>query len=297
MLRALLLGLLVGLPAAAAEPASRPAQKAPTESPTAAPTPIEDVKRVLESPDGPQPKPEKLKELDEHPNVARPHVEEDLRVLGSQLQLYSEEADRIRVATALTGLGIGAVLLPSGLVLLSRSDGLARSVVIGMIVGGALNLASVPLVFIPTPMDEIYADFMARPVKSESQATIKDIEHKWQEAAESSRRRRKIVGTTLLIVGSASLITGLTLLLAPEGVLGMSRQAQYTVGGVTMGMGIPMTTVSVRLLLQWSLEESSWHAYRTMKEASRGARARPSAPTFGVVPLPDGAVAFGAFDF
>lgn len=295
MLRAWLFSLLLALPAAARAAEPPPAERKPAETPTAAPTPLEDVKRVLESPDGPQPKPEKLQELDEHPNPQRPHVEQDLRVLGSQLQLYSEEADRIRVATALTGLGIGAVLLPSGLILLGRSDGLARSVVIGMIVGGALNLASVPLVFIPTPMDEIYADFMARPVNAESQATIRDIEGKWRQAAEDSRRRRKIVGTTLLIVGSASLISGLTLLLAPEGVLGMSRQAQYTVGGVAMGMGIPMTTVSVRLLLQWSLEESSWHAYRTMKDASRGARLH--APAFGVVPIPRGAVAFTAFDF
>lgn len=250
---------------------------------------------MLESPDGAQPKPEKLQELEERPHAKSARVEEDLRVLGSQLQLYSEEADRIRVATALTGLGIGAVLLPSGLVLLGRSDGLARSVVIGMIIGGAAQLASVPLAFLPTRMDEIYADFMARPVEAESLHTIRNIEGKWQQAAADSRRRRKVVGTTLLVVGGTSLITGLTLLLAPEGVLGMSRQAQYTVGGVTMGIGIPMTTVSVRLLLQWSLEESSWQAYRTMKDASRAARLRT--PTLGVAPMRNGALAVAGFAF
>ncbi|HEV8245531.1 MAG TPA: hypothetical protein VGP93_07175 [Polyangiaceae bacterium] len=282
----------MSLHAAAESPNSKP----PSDPKAVTPSPVEDVKRVLESPDNPAAadQPQKLQKLEQRPNLATPRVERDLRRLGTQLQLYSEEANRIRVATALSGLGIGSALLPSGLVLLGRTDGLARSVVIGMISGGAAQLLSVPLVFLPTRMDQIYADFMARPISSESEATIAAIEGEWREAAERSRSRRRIVGATLLIVGGTSLATGLTFLLANEGIFGMSRTTQYTLGGVTMGAGVPMTTIGVHLLLQSSLEETSWRAYHSMKQASGDAF---RAPSLGVAPLPGGALGFTSLGF
>jgi hypothetical protein len=284
------------LHAAAESPKAKP-KPAPTPAPKVdSPSPLEDVKNVLEAPDRPAAadQPEKLQQLETRPNLAPPHVERDLRRLGSQLQLYSEEAKRIRVATALTGLGIGSALLPSGILLFRRTDGLARSVTIGMISGGSAQLISVPLVFLPTRMDGIYADFMARPIHKESQTTIAAIEDEWREAAEAARRQRRIAGTSLLIVGGTSLTTGLTFLLAREGIFGMSRKTQYTAGGITMGAGVPMTTISVHLLLQWSLEETSWQAYRSMKEVSALTLRTPS---FGVVAVPGGAIGSASFAF
>jgi hypothetical protein len=145
-------------------------------------------------------------------------------------------------------------------------------------------------------MDEIRHDFLSRPANLESKATIREIETEWRLAAESSRRKRGYVGTTLLIVGGVSLATGLTLLLASEGILGMSRKTQYTWGGVMMGIGVPVTTISVRFLLEWSLEETSWEAYRTMK-SDAGSLARLRLPTIGVAPLPGGALGCATMQF
>jgi hypothetical protein len=220
----------------------------------------------------------------------------DLQRLGTQLNLYAAEANRARLAAALTGLGVGAALVPSGLILLGRTDGVSQALVIGMIVGGSAQLLSVPLQLIPTRMDEIRDDFMARPANEESKATIRAIETEWRLTAESKRRKRALVGTTLLIVGTVSLATSLTLLLAPEGVLGMSRNTQYMVGGVMLGIGVPVTTLSVRMLLEWSLEETSWEAYRAMK-SDAGSLGRLRAPSLGVVPTPSGAVAFATMPF
>src|SRR4029079_13551664 len=128
------------------------------------------------------------------------------------------------------GLSVGSVLVPSGLVLLGRSDGISRALVVGMVVGGSAQIVSVPLQLIPSRMDEIRDKFIERPANVESKATIRAIEQEWREAAESSHSRRNLVVATMLIGGSANLTAGLALLLAPEGVLGMSRKTQYTWG-------------------------------------------------------------------
>ncbi len=223
-------------------------------------------------------------------------VDVDQTRLGKELDLYAAEANRTRLATALTGLGVGAALVPSGLVLLGRTDGISRALVIGMVVGGSAQLASVPLLLIPTRMDEIRNDFMSRPASQESKASVRQIENEWRLAAEASQHKRAYLGTTLLIVGTLSLATGLSLLLAPEGILGMSRKTQYTWGGVMMGVGVPITTISVKFLLEWSLEETSWEAYRAMK-SDAGSLARLRAPTFGVAPMPGGALGFATMSF
>jgi hypothetical protein len=145
-------------------------------------------------------------------------------------------------------------------------------------------------------MDEIRDKFMGRPASVESKGTIRAIENEWREAADSSRRKRKFVGTAMLIIGAVHLATGLTLLLAHEGILGMSRKNQYTWGGVTTGIGVSVTTVSVRFLLEWSLEETSWEAYRTMK-SDAGSLAQTRFPSIGVAPVPGGALAFAAMHF
>ena len=216
--------------------------------------------------------------------------------LGKELDLYAAEANRTRLATALTGLGVGAVMVPSGIVLMGRTDGISRALVIGMIVGGSAQLASVPLLLIPTRMDEIRDDFMRRPASRESKATVREIENEWRQAAEASRHKRTYVGATMLVFGTTSLVTGLSLLLAPQGILGMSRKTQYTWGGVMMGIGTPVITIGVRFLLEWSLEESSWEAYRTMK-SDAGSLAKLRWPSLGMTPVPGGALAFASMPF
>jgi len=92
------------------------------------------------------------------------------------------------------------------------------------------------------------------------------------------------------------LATGLSLLLAPEGALGMSRKTQYIWGGVMMGVGVPVTTFGVRFLLEWSPEETSWEAYRAMKFNAESLGRRRS-PSIGVTPIPGGGLAFATMSF
>src|SRR6188768_3745159 len=55
----------------------------------------------------------------------------DLNRLGIQLDLFAAQARRQRVATSLTGVGMAAALIPTGIVLLKRTDGVSQAVVIG----------------------------------------------------------------------------------------------------------------------------------------------------------------------
>jgi hypothetical protein len=164
-----------------------------------------------------------------------------------------------------------------------------------MIVGGSAQIASAPLMFIPTRMDGLRNTFKSRYGAFDSKGTVREFETEWRLAAESSRRKRFYVGTTLLSLGATSLTLGLGFLLASP-ILGMSRKTQYTVGGVMMGAGVSTTTIGLRFLLEWSAEETSWEAYRTMKsDASELAQFRSS--TVGVVPLSGGALAVATIPF
>jgi len=222
----------------------------------------------------------------------------DMDRLGRELDLFAAEARRTRVATTITGIGIGSALIPTGIILLQRTDGVSQAVVIGMIVGGSAQLLSVLAGFIPTRMDDIHKKLEKLvAAKASMLDTVETIETGWRDAAAAGRSRRIHVGATLLSVGLMSLGTGLTFLIASEGIFGMSRKTQYTFGGILMGTGIPVTTLGARFLLEWSTEETAWEAYRTMKADGAAVQGRPSAPSVGVVPTPGGALAFTTLAF
>jgi hypothetical protein len=237
-----------------------------------------------------EPAPDKVKIVEQGPKGKAQSVPVDLNHLGAALQLYAIEAHRQRLARVVAGLCIGSALLPSGLVLLKRTDGVSRALVIGMVIGGSTQLATLPLLFIPTEMDRLRDKFMARPTNQESKATVREIEEEWRQAAETARSKRTYAGTGLVIGGGLGLAGGLAFLLAPEGLLGMSRQGQYTAGGVMMGIGAPVTTQGLRFLFEWSLEESSWEAYRAMKSDAESL-ARRHVPVLNVAATPGGGLA------
>jgi hypothetical protein len=229
---------------------------------------------------------------DEPKPIPRP-VAGDLKRLTAALDLFAEDARRTRLATALTGLGIGSALVPAGSVLLTRTDGVSQALVIGMIVGGSAQLISVPLSFIPTKMDDIREQLRERvAANADGQATVHAIETEWETAAAAGRSKRRYVGATLSILGLLSLTGGLAALLADEGLFGMSRKTQYIVGGVMMGIGTPVTTIGARFLIEWSPEERAWEAYRTMKPTDASLKARLNAPSIALVPTQGGVLAF-----
>jgi hypothetical protein len=221
----------------------------------------------------------------------------DLNRLGIQLDLFAAQAYRNRLATTFTGIGMAGALIPTGIILLKRTDGVSQAVVIGMIVGGSGQLMSVLAGFIPTRMDKVREQLRERvAANADMHDTVETIETKWRDAAAAGRSRRLRVGGTLLSVGLTSLGTGLTFLIASEGIFGMSRKTQYTIGGIAMGTGIPVTTLGVHFLLEWSTEETAWEAYRKMKADGAAVQGRPT-PTVGVVPTPGGAMAFTTLAF
>jgi hypothetical protein len=232
------------------------------------------------------------------PKAVRQPAAVDLNRLGAELDLFAAEARRTRLATAVTGLSIGATLVPAGIVLLGRTDGISQALVVGMIVGGSAQLLSVPFGFIPTRMDDIRTNLQQRLASNpDDHDTVQAIETEWRDAAVESRSKRKYVGATLLIAGALSLAAGLTLLLAPEGILGMSRKTQYNWGGAMMGTGIPVTTLGTRFLVEWSPEETAWEAYRMMKTGGPPLQGRSGWPSIAFVPTDGGGLAFGTLAF
>jgi hypothetical protein len=229
--------------------------------------------------------------------VAQP-VGVDLDRLGKELDLFAAEAHRTRVATAVTGLSIGAAVVPAGIILLGRTDGVSQALVIGMLVGGSAQLLSVPLSLIPTRMDAVRKRLRERIAEgTPTRDTVHGIEVEWRDAAVFARTKRFRVGGTLLTFGLVSLATGLTLLIASEGIFGMSRKAQYTWGGVAMGTGMSTTTIGTRFLLEWSPEESAWEAYGAMKYNRVANEAHPRLPSIAFVPTSGGVVASAALVF
>jgi hypothetical protein len=232
------------------------------------------------------------------PQAVAQTVGVDLDRLEKELDLFAAEARRTRVATAVTGLSIGSAVVPAGIILLGRTDGVSQALVIGMLVGGSAQLLAVPLSLIPTRMDDVRKKLRERIAQgSPTRDTVHSVEIEWREAAVSARTKRFRVGGTLLSFGLVSLATGLTLLIASEGVFGMSRKAQYTWGGVAMGTGMSTTTIGTRFLLEWSPEESAWEAYGAMKYYRVATTARPRSPSVAVVPMPGGAVASATLVF
>jgi hypothetical protein len=222
----------------------------------------------------------------------------DLDRLGKELDLYAAEAHRTKVATAVTGLTIGSAVVPAGIILLGRTDGVSQALVIGMIVGGSAQLLSVPLSLIPTRMDDVRKQLRERLAQNAAtRDTVHTIEVEWRDAAVSARTKRFRVGGALLTFGLVSLATGLTLLIASEGIFGMSRKAQYTWGGVAMGTGMSTTTIGTRFLLEWSPEETAWEAYGTMRYDRVAMAERARWPSIAFVPTSGGALASASLIF
>jgi hypothetical protein len=233
---------------------------------------------------------------DDDPRATQESVGIALRRLGEQLDLYAAEAHRGRLAKALTGVGVGATFLPTGFLLLGRTEDISHAFVIGLIVGGSAQLATVPLIFIRTRMDQIRDDFINRATERDSAATVDEFERRWSLAAAESAQRRAYVGTFLFALGVTNLAAGVAFLLAPQGIFKMSRSTQDTWGGVTLGIGVPVATEGLSFLLEWSPEENAWQAYREMNLHS-GTASRSRTPSVSAVPVRGGAVAFATMAF
>jgi hypothetical protein len=105
------------------------------------------------------------------------------------------------------------------------------------------------------------------------------------QAAQRKRAFRPYVGTVFLSLGVVSMGTGLAFLFSHAGVAGLSQQSQFAWGAGLVGGGVPFASMGLRALLQPTVEETSWDAYR---RAQPGIAAEHS---ITVAPIPGGAAA------
>lgn len=230
----------------------------------------------------------------DEPRPAVQPVAVDLNRLGEELDLFAAEARRERLADALTGLGVGSVMLPVGIVLLRRADGVSEALAIGLIVGGGAQLLSVvPAALLRTRMDGVRDDFRLRRFRdTDSETTVRAVEKEWRDAAVAAHHLRTLGGTAALIVGAVSLVTGMVFLLAPAGILGLNRTDQYTWGGSLLGIGASVGTIGVRISIEETAEERSWNAYRLMTAP----HVLPSV-SLGVMPMRGGLMGVAGLSF
>ncbi|HEX3593460.1 MAG TPA: hypothetical protein VHU80_00100 [Polyangiaceae bacterium] len=215
----------------------------------------------------------------------------------TELGEYAEQARRERVVANITTVTAGAALVPTGIVLSLRPSPLAKTLGIGMAVGGSIPLLFVFATVLPSRMERLRDEFDERRTSGvPERELLKSIDEKWADAARSAHNRRVVVGIVDLTLGAAATGAGLFFLLSDR-VGGMNRDDQYTLGWSLAGSGVPVAVFGVRSLVQRSLEEASWAAHRAAHGLGATTARAQSMPRLGVAPLPGGAAAAMSFVF
>lgn len=229
-------------------------------------------------------------------NVAAPSPA--FALLQGELDLHAEEGRRQRIATNVTTATAAVALVPAGIVLWTRSNQLAKTIGIGMALGGGIPLVLVAPTLFPSKLERLRADVERKRAAGMPDAELlRFAETEWEDAAHGAHKRRVIVGIVDLTLGTAATATGLFFLLSGQ-IGNMSRDDQYTVGTSIAGTGVPLATFGIRSLVTRTLEETSWDAYRTAKRLGESrTEGTSSAPTAGITPLRGGAAAFMTFAF
>jgi hypothetical protein len=222
----------------------------------------------------------------------------DSSSLRQVLDSSSSDTSQARFATAVTQVVLGSALLGPGLALANRSDSELQFVGVGFIVGGSIQLGVAPLLLIPTPVERIRNHLRQRTAGGQDEATVADaIERELREAAERKRQSRPMVGWIGLAIGTGSLATGMTFLLARPGLAGMERQTQFVWGAALVGAGAPFVAAGLRSLLQRSPEEAAWEAYVTARGRNGPAASNVRLSSALIVPTARGAVGTLGFVF
>jgi len=227
---------------------------------------------------------------------AEPTESSQLAIMDRELALFAEQAKAQRTALKITGTLSGAALLPAGIVLAQRSDPFAHSSGIGMEIGGAVTLALTLTAWIPSDMERVRGEFESRRASGvETGTLLRDMETRWERAAEAGHTRRIVIGIVDLSLGVAATGAGLFFLLS-DPVAKLDRNDQYTLGNSLVGPGVPLMANGIRMLVQDSIEETSWRAYQATKPIPQGSQ-NTGFSGFGVAPLRGGAAAVATYTF
>jgi hypothetical protein len=176
---------------------------------------------------------------------------------------------------------MGATLVGVGVALFVQTSQTQPHLLgVGMIVGGGIQLATWPLLFLRSPMEKLRD--RARELQSSGMPLAEALDvvrREWQQQAARRQRLRPYLGAGEIILGAGALAAGLALLFDPA----IDPKAQPW-GSALAGVAVPLLGQGVRLLVEQSSEETSWESYE------RSARRRASSlPTFGVAPVSQGA--------
>ncbi|HVZ33405.1 MAG TPA: hypothetical protein VG963_13325 [Polyangiaceae bacterium] len=207
-----------------------------------------------------------------------------LAQLDRELDYYADQTRHERMTRGIVGGTLGALMLPSGIVLQQRHDALLRLTGIGLIAGGAAQLLTVPGLFIPSGMERMQRRFQVRKASGLApDVIVRETESEWQRGAEGEHRGRAFVGFIYLGTSAGLLSTGLAFLFK-DSIGGLSHNRRINIGSTFLGMGIPFLAIGAELVWIPGAKQRAWEAHlRTRDLAGPVARVR-----LGLVPAARG---------
>ena len=200
---------------------------------------------------------------------------------------FGSQSSSYRLWSGVSGMAIGAVAIPSGIVMTNRSDSMvagpiALGIGIGSVVGGGLSL------LIPSdPLERLHRSFEERAASGKPAAQIvAEMENEWRERVESERTMRRVIGGIGIGLGTAALGTGAFLALRKPPLGRLSTDEQYGFGAAFLGLGAVSVFTGLQAFILEDNLEASYSVYRRMKAPPAGPVA--SLPSFSFAPMPGG---------
>jgi hypothetical protein len=206
--------------------------------------------------------------------------------LERALDFFASDQHRARVRAGWAEVAEAAVVLPPGILLTTRSDAELQLVGVGLIVTGSQALLDAPNSLLPGFMERVRAHHARRRATQAAGAAFYATREEWAEEVVREHRLRPFWGVMNLAAGGVFLATGMILLLAKPGILGLGRQTQYTLGSVLVPIGLRGAWDGLCLLTSESYEQRAWNIYEQLRtETARGGR---DAVVFSVGPTERG---------
>jgi hypothetical protein len=197
-------------------------------------------------------------------------------------------AEDYHLAALIAGLGIGAVTIPAGIVMIEDRDpfdsGVGGSIMLGVgigaVLGGTLQLL--------TPFGATQDlrgkldDFVAGGVPPE--AAVTTIEGWWREAADEAELERRVGGGIAMGLGTAFLGLGAVFAFAEVGDISTDdRHAVAAASGVAGALGV---IAGLQAFLFETPLESAWNTYEATHDLGRPVGVAPPPPKLDVVAGP-----------
>jgi hypothetical protein len=223
--------------------------------------------------------------------------------LGELLGHFSAEASSYRAWGSGIGLGMGALLIPVGIVMITSASttttvggvtvtrdepvGLGGPIVLGLGIGSALG-GILNLVLVSHPFERLSDAFEERRRAGKAPAVVvAETESEWQDKVESQRSLRKVFGVIGVVAGGLVLAGGTAFALAPIST-SLTRNEQYGLAAALIATGSLSALAGIQLYFFSDPFESSYETYRRMKGPT-APRVGLGRPQLGATPVQGGA--------